>query len=312
MIVRLLALAALVLSTRALAAPAADGLQLIDTIPAFTQAWQGTAAVPEADRPAAFRARMQATLPGFYVGGRMGMTPAVYDARIVAQLKQYPQQRAGIEAVAARFRTMLEPSQASFENAFGRMRGYPPLYLVDSLGEFDGGTRTLKGQTVLMFGADVIARIHTDHDIQAFFHHELFHLYHHRTFSECEAIWCGLWAEGLATYVAKQLNPKATDAELLLSSPEPLRAAVERDRKAAVCAVVSRLDSTAQSDYGALFSSGRLSPTLPGRFAYYVGYLVAEEIGRTHTLKQMAQMRAPEARREVDAALARLADCSKG
>jgi hypothetical protein len=192
------------------------------------------------------------------------------------------------------------------------MRGYPPVYLVNSLGEFDGGTREVGGRTVLMFGADVIARIHMDHDIQPFFHHELFHLYHHRYFPECEPIWCGLWAEGLATYAARTLNPKASDAELLLTTPEPLRAAVEKDRKGAVCAVTARLESTSQKDYGALFSSDRLSPTLPPRFGYYVGYLVAEEIGRTHTLKQMAQMKPPQARRAVDAALARLADCPKG
>jgi hypothetical protein len=311
MIARLLALAALILAGPALAAPKAGELQLIDTTGAFTRAWEATAALRDGERPAAFRARMEPTLPGFYTGARMGMTPEAYDARILARLKQFPERRAEMEAVSARFRTMLDPARASFEKAFGPMRGYPPLYLVNSLGEFDGGTRELHGQTVLMFGADVIARIHTDHDIQPFFHHELFHLYHHRFFPECEAIWCGLWAEGLATYAAKALNPRATDAELLLTTPEPLRAAVERDRKGAVCAVTARLGSTAQADYSALFSSGRLGPTLPPRFAYYVGFLVAEEIGRTHSLKAMAQMKPSEARRQIEAALGRLADCSK-
>ena len=78
-----------------------------------------------------------------------------------------------------------------------------------------------------MFGADVIARVHGDRDVRPFFHHELFHLLHGRTFSDCGALWCALWNEGLATFVAHRLNPAASDDQLLLTQPVPLRAAVE-------------------------------------------------------------------------------------
>ena len=56
-------------------------------------------------------------------------------------------------------------------------------------------------------------------------HHELFHLYHSRAFEGCDAVWCGLWREGLAVHVAAELNPGASDAELVLTMPVPLRAA---------------------------------------------------------------------------------------
>ena len=162
---------------------------------------------------------------------------------------------------------------------------------------------------MLLFGADVIARLHMGHDIRPFFHHELFHLYHQRRFTSCEAVWCGLWTEGLAVYVAKSLNPKATDEDLLLTQPEPLRPAVDRNRDLAVCTVVAQLDSKDETIGAALFSSGRLRPELPPRFGYFVGYLAAGEMGRTSSPKQLASMTPAQVRPALEAALRRLATC---
>jgi len=308
MLARIVALIAVLLAVAAPATARGD-LELIDLTPAFTQAWEKTAALPDAVRPAAFRAAFEPALPGFYSAERLGVASDRYDARLLERLKQYPEQRAGIEAVSARFGAMFEAALATFEARFGPMRGYPPIYLVNSLGEFDGGTRELQGRVVLMFGADVISQIHMDHDVQPFFHHELFHLMHHRTFPECEAVWCGLWVEGLATYAAKTLNPRASDTELLLNVPEPLRAAVEANRTEAVCAVASRLSSTERADYMALFSFQRLGERLPPRFGYYVGYRVAEELGRTHSLEALTRMPPAEVRPLIEHTLRGMADC---
>ena len=155
----------------------------------------------------------------------------------------------------------------------------------------------------------MVAKLHLQHDIRPFFHHELFHLYHERSFRDCEQLWCGLWGEGLAVYVASRLNPGATDSELLLTEPEPLRAAVERNRSEAVCTVLARRESTAKADGRALFSSGRLNERLPPRFGYYLGYLVAAEAGKTRSLKQLAALNSAEAKPVVEAALRSLADC---
>jgi hypothetical protein len=290
--------------------PAGDGLKLIDLTGEVARAWDETSALPDAERVTAFKAHFATILPGFYSHERFRLpAPGPYDERLLAGLKAYPGERAKIEEVSRRFAAMLAPAQASFEREFGPMRGYPPIYLVDSFGEFDGGTRTLPGGVFLMFGADMVARLHLQHDIRPFFHHELFHLYHARTFEECEQLWCGLWGEGLAVYVAKQLNPAATDAELLLTMPEPLRAAVERNRKEAVCTVLARRQSTLPADSRALFSSGRLNERLPPRFGYYVGYLVAAEAGKTRSPRQLAALTADQARPIVEAGLRSLADC---
>jgi hypothetical protein len=263
------------------AAEPAGGLELVDLTPVFSKSWEATSDLPDAQRAASFRARFNQSYPGFYP--REATASARYDERLLRALNAYPAERATIEAVSANFDGMFRAATSRFEARFGPMRGYPPVYLLHSLGEFDGGTRSIAGWNTLLFGADMIGLYHAGDDLQPFFHHELFHLMHERTFKECDQVWCSLWAEGLAVYVAAKLNPKATDSELLLVQPEPIRAAVDRNRKAAVCAAVARLNSTDEADLQALFSFKRLSPELPPRFGYYVGYLAAAELGKRHS-----------------------------
>jgi hypothetical protein len=74
--------------------------------------------------------------------------------------------------------------------------------------------------------------------------------------------------------------------------------------------VRARFDSRQDADLGALFSFQRLNERLPPRFGYYVGYLAAREVRRTHSLQEMAHMGLPDARRAVEAALAALATCA--
>jgi hypothetical protein len=161
----------------------------------------------------------------------------------------------------------------------------------------------------------MVARLHMAHDIRPFFHHELFHLYHQRSFPGCEEVWCSLWTEGLATYVARDLNPRATDEELLLTLPEPIRPAVEKDRAAAVCAVAAQLDSRDDAVQNALFSFGPGAPgALPPRYGYYVGYLAAEELGRTRSTEALAKLGPRDVRPLLEQALLKLAGgaCPRG
>lgn len=302
--------ATLVMASPVHAAEPARGLELVDLTPLFSAAWEATSSLPDAERPAAFRARFAQSSPGFYPREALGTAAAArYDERLLKWLKSYPGDRPGIEQVSQSFDAMFRSAKSSFKVRFGPMRGYPPVYLLHSLGEFDGGTRTIAGRTTLLFGADMIGRYHAGDDLQPFFHHELFHLLHQQTFDECAQAWCSVWTEGMAVYVAATLNPKATDSELLLVQPEPIRAAVDRDRKAAVCAVVARLDSTDEADLQALFSFKRLSPELPPRFGYYVGYLAVAELGKTHSLSELTKLDNAAARPLLERGLRALADC---
>ncbi|GIL39102.1 hypothetical protein [Roseiterribacter gracilis] len=190
-----------------------------------------------------------------------------------------------------------------------------PTYLIHSLGEMDGGTRNIRGRTLFVFGADVMARVHDGFNSERpFFHHELFHVYHTPKYESCDAVWCSLWTEGLAVLVAKRLNPDATDAELLLTCPRPLRAAFDANRKEAVCAIQARFNSEKGEDYRPLFNNPKdaaISPRLPGRFAYYVGYLVAQQAEKTHSLQQLAALTPEQAKPVVKRALDSLGNCGR-
>ena len=310
-LIRLLTIACLLTAAPAAAAPATDQrIRLVDLTPDFAGAWEKTRDLPDAERVLAFEADFAKALPGFYDPMRGPPERAErFQATVLRGLKRFPDERAGIEDVSRRFGTMFAPALTSFEARFGPMSGYPPVYLVDSLGEFDGGTRELPEGVRLMFGADVIAKIHAKHDIRPFFHHELFHLYHHRFFPECETVWCGFWVEGLAVYVAAELNRGATDEDLLLTLPEPIRPAVDAHLSEAVCAVRARLDSRDDADKNALFNFKRMNPNLPPRFGYYLGYRVAQRLGANRSLDDLAHMAPAQVRPLIDQALGEMATC---
>ena len=285
---------------------AADALRVIDLTGRFDQFAMSTAAMSDEKRIVAFEKQIGPIANGFYARKR---TPDGYDFRVLVNLKTYPERRAGVLAVSHRFRQLFADALHTFEASFGPVASKQPVYLIDSMGELDGGTRDLNGKQTLLFGADVIAEVHSGKNMTAFFHHELFHLYHEARVPSCMTIWCSLWEEGLATYVAHRLDPSATDEELVLNLPQPIRPAVEANRTRSICAVVRRLDSTSDEDFSALFQGDDRLPGYPSRMGYYIGYLVALDVGRTHGLHQMADMNLVQARPLIDASLRRMATC---
>lgn len=287
--------------------------RLIDLSDDYATYFDRTAGLDEAARVAAFNREVAPLFSAFYRPGRPGApdTQARFDARIARSLKAFPTDRPAYEIAAANFRGGLDDAVVRFEDAFPDAGHLGDIYLVHSLGEMDGGMRDLDGRRYLIFGAEMIARYHPPGQEEPFFSHELFHRYHSRWFSDCEQLWCGVWAEGLAVLAAEHLHPGASDEALLLATPEPLRAPVDADRSAAVCAIVSRLDSTNARDQAAILSAGdgRLSPRLPPRFGYYVGYLAAREAARARPLAELARLSPQDARQTLAAGLAALAAC---
>jgi len=291
-----------------LASPAAAAQQLplvdlTDEFAAFYDRSEGQATQALAE---ALKAYFAPLIPGFYSSERVTFTD--YDVLIGKALASYPEQRAGIADVSRRFSSMLEPARQSFEAAVGPLGEINTIYLVHSLGEMDGGTRGLGGKEHLIFGADMIAKLHGEHNIQPFFHHELFHVYHGQRFDDCGKVWCGLWSEGLATAVAAKLNPGATDAELLLVQPEPMRPVFDAHRKEAVCTVAAKLDMDIGGS-GLFFGRARPSENLPPRIGYYVGYMIAAKAAEARSLNELAEMQGREVRPLIEAALRGMADC---
>lgn len=292
------------------AAATSTPYELVDLASTYATFWDESQDMPAAERVAAFKSRFETSLPGFFTAERVGwMTSAEYDAAIIRSFEQFPGIRKRFTTVTSGFAELLAPAYDRFARAFTDLRPIGPIYVVHSVGEFDGGTRKVTGQNRLVFGVDVVAQVHDFSNETPFFHHELFHVYHAQFFSGCDEMWCALWSEGLATLAAQRLNPGATDAELLLTSPRPIRPEIERDRNAAICAVAARISSTDSADYASLFSNGSRIANLPLRFGYYVGLLVATEAEKSRSLTELAHLENQSARDLVATSLAQLAPC---
>lgn len=286
-------------------------LRVTDLATEYGRFFDGTEGMEGGARVDAFKAHFATRFPGFYDAERVKsfVTPAGYDAMIARSFESFPGLRPRYERTTRSFTAMLDPARDAFVGAFPDFRPMNDIYLLHSLGEMDGGLRTIGGRRYLVFGADVMARLYAPGEERPFFHHELFHVYHAQFFEGCDAVWCALWSEGLAVRASEFLNPGATDASLLLEMPRPIRPEVEARRRDAVCAVRARLDSTSADDHAPLFTGRKEVDGLPPRFAYYVGYLVAREAGRTRSMTELARLRVEDARPVLDAALASLAIC---
>jgi len=286
---------------------AAKGPGLVSLADAFPKYYDSTAALPQAERVARFRTEFAALLPGFYAPRTR--TEANYERAIAKSIEGFPAIRAKYQAVERSFPKAFAQGQKSFRKVFPDYRLNVPVYLLHSLGEMDGGTREIDGKIVGVFGADVIAKIHTPDTIKPFLDHELFHLYHQRFFPDCDPLWCSLWQEGLAVYVAAQLNPGATDAELLLTQPNPIRPAVEPRLREAMCSLSAKLESTDQDDYAPFFFGQASHGPFPPRYGYLLGYMLVQKIGAGRTLEQLAKLPHDKVKAELVAAIASYGSC---
>lgn len=277
----------------------------------FSRFADETHGMDPAARVALFHTEMEVLLPGFYAP-RFGSTQAQYDARIASALDGFSGLRARYEQVQRGFPAAFDAGIHHFRKVFPHFTPDVPIYLLHSIGEMDGGTRELGGRIHLIFGADVIARIHEPRDLAAFLDHELFHVENGKYFADCDQVGCLLWAEGLATYAAKVMNPGADDQQLLLTSPKPIRAAVDAQWPAALCFTRARLFSAESADMQALFVGGAGNGQFPDRFGYYVGLRVIEELGGRYSLPKLARMRSEKARAVLTEGVERLVRKSGG
>jgi hypothetical protein len=293
-------------------APATPAYQVVNLMPAFEEFW---AQAKSKDMPT------QATLFGQLLADRY---PEVYnrdvlggppDVEFTATLpKRYPAVQARIapkmEVVLRLGRQIgsdLPRYEANFRKTFPGLDYSGRIYFLYSLGAFDGGTRTVKGQLALLFGLDMMAYVYGEEaNPEPFFHHELFHIYHSQFSGEGGTLAAALWREGLATYAAHVLNPTAAGVNLFglpRNTPERTRAELPRY----VRAMRAVLDSEKKDDYARYFLGGMDEQAeTPARSGYYIGYLVAEKLARRHTLLDLARAQLGQLRPEIDQALQEL------
>lgn len=288
----------------------------------FVAFWDSTRELPTPQRVARFKAEVAPLFPAFYGAARWAgrYTEAEQDARIAAAIEGFASIREPYLRKIESFDQALDASTGAFLLAFPDFKPTVEIHLLHTLGEMDGGLRSLDGQRHLLFGPDVMAISMTDARPMAFFQHELFHVYHAERFTDCVELWCGLWREGLAVYVSHQLNPDATAQELALDiyaragpdgTPELTRGLIEAVRQdlgrswAHLETVLTSTDRTEVLDHFQ-YSPDAQSGLTPRR-GYYLGYLLAQRIGAGRSPHALAALSPDEVQPLIFAAVAEFA-----
>lgn len=184
----------------------------------------------------------------------------------------------------------LNGSMELFIKAFPDFKTDTPIYILHSLGRFNGAIRDLNSKSYLMFGVDMMAKYHNWEDDTPFFHHELFHVYH-ENFFQCKAeLWCSLWTEGLATYISHQLNSSASNDELMLNIPENMTSNVHSRLLYSLTDLKSKFYSKEPEENSSFFNFRKDETGLPYRRGYYLGYILAQKIGTNYSIDELAKM----------------------
>jgi len=256
----------------------------------FVDFWDETRGQPTEQRVAIFKEKVGSRFAAFYANDHI--TQAKQDERIAHAIESFEPIRSAYIAKIAQFDADLPRHLAKFNATFPDFQPKTEIYLLHSLGEMDGGTRELQGKAYLIFGVDGMVHYHGDGNEAAFFHHELFHVYHEQFLGDCaeKGVWAPLWSEGLAVYVSKVLNPTANNTELLLDLPAGTVAQTEAQLPAAFEQLEQVLASDDEAFYPPLFQFRQDETGLARRRGYFLGYLVAREIGKTRDLRTLAKL----------------------
>ncbi len=301
----------------AASAPESPALTVSNLADDFVEFWDNSQDLPLEERRELFKRQIGSQFADFYGAQRYTNATrspedaqALVDSEIERAIQTFPDIRERyIEKVNGLGANLAAHTQ-SFAERFPDLDIKHEIYFLHSLGEMDGGTRDFNGRHYLVFGADGMVEYHDFPDYRdegAFFHHELFHVYHRQIFDDCKDIWCHVWVEGLATYVAATLHPNATESELLLNLPTEMADHVRQNLRANLQDLKARILNPGEHDYQSLLTMDGHGD-LPARRGYYLGYLIAQEIGRTHTLRDLARLSVPQVEPLFKQSLDRLID----
>lgn len=270
----------------------------------FAEVWDRNVGKTDEEFVRDFKASVAARFPAFYGVERYRgkKTEAQRDAEIIAARAEFPKIRETYAKTVARFKQDMAGHVASFRQTFPDYKAENEVWFVHSLGEMDGGKRPLNGQSTFIFGADRMSEDGGKDANVLFFHHELFHDYQPMA---CKSwpIWASLWQEGLATYVAEQLNPSMPSGGML---PPEMIADTRKQMGRALDDLYAKLDSLDAGAYSGLFQGRSDNTGMPARRGYYLGLLVAQEAARTMSLHQLAKLECEAVRPVVVAAVERL------
>jgi hypothetical protein len=191
-----------------------------------------------------------------------------------------------------------------------------PIYLLPALGKLDGAGRVINGKPALLLGVDNIAAEYSAETLPIFLTHELFHRYHFQVagFSDDkgdkEILWRSLWTEGLATYMSKSLNPRASMQDALIL-PKNLVDEAAPELPDLICRLMPHLDSSDPNTFRLFFMLHPDRGDIPPRVGYYIGALAASRIAEKESLSSIAHMKPEQVRSELEATLMTFTGCKK-
>lgn len=272
-------------------ATASANAPLVDLTPDFWRAWDASRALPADVVPTALISRFFRPHADVYEGAGV----KVDEARVGRWVKRVAPLIPAIRKQSAGFRSGFDLHVRHFTSVFPDFdAGATPVYLMPSLGQFDGHLQTWGKLTPLFIGVDGIVLYHGESpNLAVLLDHETFHLYQDQknpglNSDDNSPLYIVLWKEGLATYVSGVLNPRASrlsvllDDKALASADDPLVRRVAGE-------MLQRLESTSTADYQRYFSWGHVTD-IPARTGYLVGLLAAQGIARGRALAGMARI----------------------
>lgn len=269
----------------------------MDLTPAFWSFWEAARDKPPADQVRLFEERVRGPNATVYEG-ILGKVTIPVEELIPRSLQTSKPFEGAMRTLSAQLSRELPAQLGLFRDTFPDFECSTPVYFVYSAGTFDGATRTVGGGNALLFGIDVIARL--DEALTPLVIHELFHVHQDRLVPDApERFYWAMWQEGLATYVSRRLSPDLPEEKAccLPALPETI-GALSR----IVPEALSLLDSERPEDYARYFLGGR-SGEIPSRTGYYLGYLVAQDLGASRSLRELAAMEPSAVRPLLEASL---------
>jgi hypothetical protein len=224
-------------------------------------------------------------------------------------LKDLPRLVPEIRSMLADLPERLNEANRRFMETFPDMRWSGDVYVMAAGFCFNGRAQRIEGRPAMLFGVDTMAALGQKDPLPTM-HHELFHRYH-REFFDFEGasgypLWTALWAEGLATFVAERLSPRASETDLGMV---PLGMARQVDARRAELArdFLRRFESTQEQDAKAYFNdTNSKDPFVPARAGYQLGVLVVHDLLKRHSLQTLAHWSQEQAKAKVRAALERI------
>jgi hypothetical protein len=283
--------------------------KVVDIMPSFWQFWEQSQNLDQEAKIRLFRQLVFEPNKEVFEA----FTGKSDDARLARYLEKVQKYIPAMRRLYDQVITDLPRSGRSFAKKFPDGKGNGTIYFLPNLlSGWNAGAGSPGGRPMLLFGVDSIVQINREgFNIAVLFHHELFHLYHNELHPEWQdkkrgeiPLYRSFWGEGLASYVSKVLNPKASDEDVVLATPliqqtEALMPKLVRELR-------ENLDSTSMDAVMNFLSGSPKRPDIPARCGYYIGMLVARELNRKHSLRELARLRDPQLRKEIENALIKL------